>query len=197
MESVEELLKANKPGKVKIISRDELDRVKSLLDKHRTQIRRQFVCPEFRYALTHPPSRTCLAAEHSDEVIHNCFEVFPENKLEGFEGDYEGWEKTPDSTIFPRDTGWPTICLEVGYSETYKDLLEDASLLLDGSAGAIGRVILVKVEPLAQNSTGFTNGFVEVQCCIRYSISSIFSIPNAALSMKSGGMTRRKSPAEK
>jgi hypothetical protein len=37
MESVEELLKANKPGKVKIISRDELDRVKSLLDKHRVK----------------------------------------------------------------------------------------------------------------------------------------------------------------
>ena len=29
--------------------------------------------------------------EHSDEVIYNCFEVFPENTLEGFEGDYEGW----------------------------------------------------------------------------------------------------------
>ena len=56
----------------------------------------------------------------------------------------------------------PTICLEVGYTEPYQELLQDAELLLEGTSGKIGRVILIKLEPLAKGDTESKSGFVEV-----------------------------------
>jgi hypothetical protein len=77
---------------------------------------------------------------------------------------------TPDASIFPSAPSrlWPTICLEVGYSESYRDLLDNASLLLDGSesSGRIGRVNLIKFEPLEPtllpNALEIREGFLEV-----------------------------------
>ena len=51
--------------------------------------------------------------------------------------------------------------MEVGYSESYQELLTDADLLLEGSAGEIRRVILIKIEPLSRNASQIL-GFVEV-----------------------------------
>jgi hypothetical protein len=69
-------------------------------------------------------------------------------------------QKTPDASIFPGDPGrrWLTICLEVGYSETYQELLNDADVLLEGSAGGIR---LIKIEPLSPNTSETRQGFVE------------------------------------
>ncbi|KAN0070268.1 hypothetical protein V8E54_011849 [Elaphomyces granulatus] len=66
-------------------------------------------------------------------------------------------------SIFPGSPSrlWPTICMEVGYSESYQELLTDADLLLEGSAGEIRRVILIKIEPLSRNASQIL-GFVEV-----------------------------------
>ncbi|KAN0068404.1 hypothetical protein V8E54_013600, partial [Elaphomyces granulatus] len=57
---------------------------------------------------------------------------------------------------------WPTICLEVGYTEVYDKLLRDADILLEGSAGDIGQVLLIKLEPLLPDATEITHGLVEV-----------------------------------
>lgn len=35
-------------------------------------------------------------------------------------------------------------------------------LLLEGSSGGIGKVILIKLEPLAQNASVISEGFLEV-----------------------------------
>jgi hypothetical protein len=52
--------------------------------------------------------------------------------------------------------------LEVGYSETYQELLNDVDVLLEGSAGGIQQVILIKIEPLSPNTSEIRQGFVEV-----------------------------------
>ncbi|KAB8219306.1 hypothetical protein BDV33DRAFT_113675 [Aspergillus novoparasiticus] len=69
--------------------------------------------------------------------------------------------KEPDCFIVPGGI-WPSVTLEVGYSETYTKLLRDADLLLEGSEGEIRVMILVKVVPLGPNDTQFTSGFVEL-----------------------------------
>ena len=60
-----------------------------------------------------------------------------------------------------RGRRWPTVALECGYSELYEDLRQDATLLLVGSEGRIGRVILVKLDRIGE-SGAVENGFVEV-----------------------------------
>jgi hypothetical protein len=67
----------------------------------------------------------------------------------------------PDALLFPDGRQWPTICVEIGYTEPYQKLLEDASLLLEGSKGRIGLVILIKVT-LKQGEIEITEAFVEV-----------------------------------
>jgi hypothetical protein len=57
---------------------------------------------------------------------------------------------------------WPSIALEVGYSEPYEKLLEDVTLLLEGSKGRIGLVILIKIIPLEGNETVIQSGFIEL-----------------------------------
>lgn len=71
-------------------------------------------------------------------------------------------KKTPDGALFVEGRVWPTIVLEAGYSESYEDLLEDATLLLEGSEGRIGFVILVKLEPLRDGDNQIRSGFVEL-----------------------------------
>jgi len=43
---------------------------------------------------------------------------------------------------------WPAIVLEVGYTKSYNDLVDDASLLLEGAQGWIDMVIILKMETL-------------------------------------------------
>lgn len=69
--------------------------------------------------------------------------------------------KTPQGAIFLRRR-MPTIALEGGYSESYEELVEDATLLLEGSRGRIGAVILVKIDPVAPGQGPIKSGFVEV-----------------------------------
>ena len=38
--------------------------------------------------------------------------------------------------------------MEIGYTESIEDLREDANLLLEGSFGAIGIAIVIKIKPL-------------------------------------------------
>ncbi|CRG88304.1 hypothetical protein PISL3812_05333 [Talaromyces islandicus] len=79
------------------------------------------------------------------------------NKL----GEDEQSKKVPDNSINVRGRAMPTIALEVGYSESYEDLINDATLLLEGSQGRIGLVILVKVTPLTAALESIQSGFVE------------------------------------
>lgn len=57
---------------------------------------------------------------------------------------------------------WPSVALEVGYTEPCKRLLSDADLLLEGSEGRIRVVILVKLQPLGPGETSVQSGFVEL-----------------------------------
>ena len=52
--------------------------------------------------------------------------------------------------------------MEVGYSQTYTSLIEDMKLLLKGSEGRIGFVIIVKITPLKANETEVQKGFIQV-----------------------------------
>ncbi|KAE8134447.1 hypothetical protein BDV38DRAFT_163048 [Aspergillus pseudotamarii] len=81
--------------------------------------------------------------------------------LRGFTGRFHGSVKEPDCFITSRGI-WPGVTLEVGYSETYDKLLQDADLMLEGSQGKIRLVILVKLVPPGPNDTHFETGFVEL-----------------------------------
>lgn len=71
--------------------------------------------------------------------------------------------KVPDGAFYPSlGRKWPTIALEVGYAESYEDLVRDATLLMEGSKGKIGLVIIVKLQPLEADETEIQKGFVEV-----------------------------------
>lgn len=66
----------------------------------------------------------------------------------GFGGHYTGSNKTPDLAVqFKNDAGNREIkfVLEVGFSETYEDLLQDAKLWLEGKH-EVSVVVLVKFE---------------------------------------------------
>jgi hypothetical protein len=52
--------------------------------------------------------------------------------------------------------------LEAGYSERLDALIEDTDLLLEGTLGRIGLVIVVKIEPLKADETTIQDGFVQV-----------------------------------
>lgn len=67
----------------------------------------------------------------------------------------------PDAGIYPHGRKWPSVVLEVGYSETYEALLQDADLLLEGSEGRIGVVIIVKLQRLALEEESISHGFME------------------------------------
>ncbi|KAE8377015.1 hypothetical protein BDV26DRAFT_264496 [Aspergillus bertholletiae] len=86
----------------------------------------------------------------------------PEITLKGFSGRFFGSSKTPDCIIVPGDGTWPSIALEVGYSETYDELIADADILLEGSQGKIHVVIPVKLGTLQPNDTHLQTGFVEL-----------------------------------
>ena len=47
-------------------------------------------------------------------------------------------------------------------SESYESLVEDATILLEGSKGRVGLVIIIKIFPLKPRETTLQKGFVEV-----------------------------------
>jgi hypothetical protein len=57
------------------------------------------------------------------------------------------------------DLAYPTIALEVGYSENDEDLVADATLLLNGTEGETGLVILIKVDPCKLDRQVFRTDF--------------------------------------
>lgn len=57
---------------------------------------------------------------------------------------------------------WPTIALEIGYTETYDEYLADADFLLEGSEGMICVVVMVKVKPVSPEDIQCRSGFVKV-----------------------------------
>jgi len=72
--------------------------------------------------------------------------VATNQNFKGFAGRYSGSSKTPDLAIqFKNATGKREIkfILEVGFSETYEDLVEDAKLWLEGKE-EVSLVVLVK-----------------------------------------------------
>ncbi|KAK9238724.1 hypothetical protein V1525DRAFT_387284 [Lipomyces kononenkoae] len=88
--------------------------------------------------------------------------VFIDAALKDFKENYSRSAKDPDAGIYPRGRKWPTMALEAGYSVSYDALLDDTDLLLQGTQGRIGMVIVVKIEPLAPGETEIQNGFVQV-----------------------------------
>ncbi|EED18658.1 hypothetical protein TSTA_123860 [Talaromyces stipitatus ATCC 10500] len=68
-----------------------------------------------------------------------------------------------DCAFYPSlDRKWPTVALEVGYAESYENLVQNATLLLRGSQERISLVILVKLQPLKEDETEIQKGFLEV-----------------------------------
>lgn len=55
---------------------------------------------------------------------------------------------------------WPTILLETGYGETDEDLISGTNLLLEGSKGKTGFVIMVKLEELTPGDQEIQHGYV-------------------------------------
>ncbi|KAJ5582191.1 hypothetical protein N7535_000811 [Penicillium sp. DV-2018c] len=59
-------------------------------------------------------------------------------------GPYRGLRKEPDLLVFTPSRPFPSLVAEVGWSESYEDLLHDMNKLLVGSDGGIKIVLLVK-----------------------------------------------------
>ncbi|OXV09996.1 hypothetical protein Egran_02241, partial [Elaphomyces granulatus] len=144
------------------LNADGLKKAKPLLEELRAKYtfnpregRLEFIMPTRIHATAAAwLSKWVDTIENSGEVVKGSIHMLAENTLDDFDGDYENFEKTPDAAIFPGDPSrlWPTLVLEVGYSQTYESLLADMDLLLEGSSGGIGKAILIKLEPLVQNA---------------------------------------------
>jgi hypothetical protein len=52
--------------------------------------------------------------------------------------------------------------LKVGYTKCYDDLVDDATLLLEGSQGQIDTVIILKMQPLKEGGTSLQYAFIEL-----------------------------------
>lgn len=89
-------------------------------------------------------------------------EVLGNATLEKFFGDYKGSSTVPDAALYPQGRRMPTVVLEAGYTESYTQLLRDATLLLEGSGSRISYVILVKVSILKPNEKSVSRAFVEL-----------------------------------
>lgn len=77
--------------------------------------------------------------------------------------DWHSSYKIADGAFYPcLGRKWPTIALEVGYTASYEDLVRNAMLLIKGSNGGIGLVILVKLQPLKEDETEIQKGGLEV-----------------------------------
>lgn len=74
------------------------------------------------------------------------------------------WNSKKNSTAALHLSGrvWPTILLETGYVETDEDLISGTNLLLEGSKGKTGFVIVVKLGELTSGDQEIQNGYVEL-----------------------------------
>lgn len=68
----------------------------------------------------------------------------------------------PDCAVFISALDYPTITMEVAYTETYENLKKDACLLLEGTAGEISIAILVKIVPLKPDESHIQSAFVQL-----------------------------------
>ncbi|QSS52226.1 no significant blast hit [Histoplasma capsulatum var. duboisii H88] len=76
-----------------------------------------------------------------------------EGELKVFAGEYANRIVMPDCAIFVSTLEYPTIAMEIAYTETYEDLKKHARLLLEGTAGMISIAILVKIVPLRSDES--------------------------------------------
>jgi len=166
---IEECLKSGKGARIETTS-EEFIKVRHLLEAKgvkysynpRTKVLR-FTMPTLMHGSSVSWLAEWLGTLMAEKVINKrALRFHADVTLEGFEGEFAGLTKRPDGLLWPTDRKWPTITLEVGYTEDYPDLLADADLLLEGTNGEIGLVILVKVTPLQGNETAIKEGFLEV-----------------------------------
>lgn len=61
----------------------------------------------------------------------------------------------PSSGIRPITRSWPTIVFKIGYAETENDLISDDDLILEGSEGRTGYVIVVNLRELQPSDQRF------------------------------------------
>ncbi|KAG5304596.1 no significant blast hit [Histoplasma capsulatum G186AR] len=83
-------------------------------------------------------------------------------ELKVFAGEYANRIIMPDCAIFVSTLTYPTIAMEIAYTETYEDLKENARLLLEGTAGEISVAILVKIVPLRSDESHIQSAFVQL-----------------------------------
>ncbi|CEO60493.1 hypothetical protein PMG11_05118 [Penicillium brasilianum] len=74
-------------------------------------------------------------------------------------GPYRGLEKEPDALFWIPSKLLPSTTVEVGWSESYNDLLDDMNKLLVGGNGDIKAVILIK---WTQHSNQTVSGILEL-----------------------------------
>ncbi|KAJ6120433.1 hypothetical protein N7523_004713 [Penicillium sp. IBT 18751x] len=74
-------------------------------------------------------------------------------------GPYCGLRKEPDALLHTPSQPFPTLVAEVGWSESYTDLLADMNKLLIGGNGAIKIVLLVK---WTKHTNGSVSGTLEL-----------------------------------
>ncbi|KAK9312410.1 hypothetical protein V1522DRAFT_424819 [Lipomyces starkeyi] len=80
--------------------------------------------------------------------------VFIDATLIDFKENYSRSAKDPGAGIYPCGRKWPTMALEAGYLESYDALVDDMDLLLQGTQGRIGMVIVVRLANNSIQSTG-------------------------------------------
>lgn len=95
-------------------------------------------------------------------------------------GLYRGLRQEPDALLYNLSQPLPTLVIEVGWSESYNDLLDDMNRLLIGGNGAIKIVILVKWTRNTNNSISgnlevYRNNQQGIPICIQTEI--IFPMP--------------------
>ncbi|KAK9236372.1 hypothetical protein V1525DRAFT_407120 [Lipomyces kononenkoae] len=172
MSQLTELVKdiAEKEGGEYKITCKEFEVVEELLENRRAKYSYnsfngifRFVMPTFIHASCNRwITEWVQGMVTSGDIEQAGVEVLIHATLTNFKEDYNRSAKDPDAGIYPRGRKWPTMALEAGYSESYDALVDDMNLLLQGTQGRIGLVIVVKIEPLAQGETDIYDGFVQV-----------------------------------
>ncbi|KAJ5895219.1 hypothetical protein N7495_006910 [Penicillium taxi] len=88
-------------------------------------------------------------------------------------GPYLGSVKQPDFFIRTDDEVLPSLVIEVGWSESYDDLLSDLNLLMIGGDGMIRTTIIIKLSKSTKRGVTTVNGFIELYTLNRRGIPVI------------------------
>src|SRR5438876_6159463 len=80
--------------------------------------------------------------------------------VKSFVGAYLDSIKESDMTIWPQDSFYPTVVLEVGWSESWEQLSADCKLWSDGTGYGVNVTILVKM--YRPNSQGVVRAKIEI-----------------------------------